>query len=196
MNDQTSKTTVCGRPLEDFLGAIESFHGWKAPGLVLGGFMVDWAQELIGPGIEADAIVETRHCLPDAIQIFTPCTVGNGWLKILDWDKFAISLYDRREQNGCRVWLDLEKTRAFPNLYNWYMRLVPKKDLPLEVLLETVLAAQRSVLSCRPITVKQHHKRHKKGETGICAGCGEAYPLDQGTRCSACQGGAYYAYAD
>jgi len=34
--------------------------------------MVDWAIERIGNDIEADAIVETRHCLPDAIQLFTP----------------------------------------------------------------------------------------------------------------------------
>jgi formylmethanofuran dehydrogenase subunit E len=40
--------------------------------------MVDLARELIGIDTEADAIVETRHCLPDAIQLFTPCTVGNG----------------------------------------------------------------------------------------------------------------------
>ncbi|MBI4767994.1 MAG: hypothetical protein HY787_25940 [Deltaproteobacteria bacterium] len=28
--------------------------------------MVDWAQELLGDHVEADAIVETGHCLPDA----------------------------------------------------------------------------------------------------------------------------------
>ncbi len=82
---------ICGKSQEAFLMEIEAFHGWKAPGLILGGFM-GWAQELIGPDVEADAIVETYHCLPDAVQIFTPCTVGNGWLKVLDWDKFALSL--------------------------------------------------------------------------------------------------------
>ncbi len=86
---------ICGFSIDDFLRKIEAFHGWKAPGLVLGGFMVDWAREQLDPGVEADAIVETRHCLPDAVQILTPCTVGNGWLKVLDWDKFALSLYDR-----------------------------------------------------------------------------------------------------
>jgi formylmethanofuran dehydrogenase subunit E len=194
MDMDTSDTLVCGRPMDEFLGAIESFHGWKAPGLVLGGFMVDLAQELIGPGVEADAIAETRHCLPDAIQIFTPCTVGNGWLKILDWDKFAISLYDRRRLTGYRVWLDLEKTKLFPNLYKWYMRLAPKKVLPLEILLPTILDAGRSVLSTRPISVTHYHQREKKGETGICPGCGEAYPTNQGPQCKACQGEAYYTY--
>ncbi|MGA9538924.1 MAG: formylmethanofuran dehydrogenase subunit E family protein, partial [Desulfobacterales bacterium] len=97
---EEEKEIVCGRDLTECLRMIEKFHGWQAPGLVLGLFMVDLAQELIGIDTEADAIVETRHCLPDAIQLFTPCTVGNGWMKILDWDKFALSLYDRRERNG------------------------------------------------------------------------------------------------
>ena len=48
---------ICGRSYEDFLNTIECFHGWKAPGVVIGGFMVDLAQEHIGPDVEADAIV-------------------------------------------------------------------------------------------------------------------------------------------
>ncbi len=98
--------------------------------MVIGGFMVDLAQEHIGPGVEADAIVETIHCLPDAVQILTPCTFGNGWMKVVDWDKFALTLYDKKKLEGVRVWLDLEKTRRFPDVYNWYMRLVPKSGSP------------------------------------------------------------------
>jgi formylmethanofuran dehydrogenase subunit E len=183
--------------MEDFLQEIEGFHGWKAPGLVLGGFMVDWAQELIkldfGPDVEADAIVETRHCLPDAIQLFTPCTIGNGWLKILDWDKFALSLYDKRKLLGYRVWLDLDKTRRFPNLYNWYMRKVHKKDLPLEVLLEAILEAHRSALSYQAVEVTKFSEPLKKGTIEICSGCGEAFPVKQGDQCLTCQGDGYYA---
>lgn len=187
-----SDKNVCGRSLEDFLDAIEKFHGWKAPGLVIGGFMVDWAQELIGPGIEADAIVETRHCLPDAIQLFTPCTFGNGWMKVLDWDKFALSLYDKKTLDGVRIWLDLEKTGSYPNIYNWYMRLVPKKSLPLEVLLGDILAAGRAILSGSPVRITQMHGKQKKGEIAVCSGCGEAYPTKQGAQCYSCQGKGYY----
>jgi len=192
MGSGASDSLVCGRTLEEFLQTIESFHGWKAPGLVLGGFMVDWAQELIGTGVETDAIVESSHCLPDAIQLFTPCTIGNGWLKIVDWDKFAICLYDRNHLNGVRVWLDIGKLKDFPDLYNWYMRLVPKKSLPLEVLLETILAARRSVLSASSIRMKELFQRKKKTETDVCDQCGEAYSTSQGEICSACQGAAYY----
>lgn len=50
---------VCGRPLKKFLEEVEKFHGWKAPGILIGGFMVDWGLELLGGGVEFDAIVET-----------------------------------------------------------------------------------------------------------------------------------------
>ena len=188
----TGKVNVCGRSVKEFLDVIEKFHGWKAPGPVIGGFMVDLAQELIGPGIEADAFVETSHCLPDAIQLFTPCTYGNGWMKLLDWDKFALSLYDKKTLEGFRVWLDLEKALSFPNVYNWYMRLVPKKSLPLQILLHDIIAAGRSMLCSSPVQVTQLHGKKKKGEIAVCSGCGEAYPAQQGRKCLACQGKGYY----
>lgn len=192
MDTEAIEKKICGMPLFECLRVIEDFHGWKAPGLVIGMFMVDLAREHVGEKVEADAIVETRHCLPDAIQLFTPCTIGNGWLKILDWDKFALSLYDRKKRHGCRVWLDIEKTRQFPNLYNWYMRLVPKNTLPLEVLNDTILSAGRSVLSSGSIYITQFYERDKKGGTIICPRCKEAYAEKQGKVCVSCQGKGYY----
>lgn len=173
---------------------IEEFHGWKAPALVIGGFMVDWAQELIGTDVEVDAFVETCHCLPDAVQLLTHCTYGNGWMKVVDWDKFALTLYNKKTLVGYRIWLDLEKTRSFPNIYNWYMRLVPKKSLPNEALLDNIIAAGRSMLSNSPVRVTQMHGKKEKGEIEVCTGCGEAYPLKQGGQCLACQGKGYYEY--
>jgi formylmethanofuran dehydrogenase subunit E len=192
MSILTLESWICGRPLSECLRMIEEFHGFKAPGIVLGLFMVDLAQEKIGADVESDAIVETRHCLPDAIQVFTPCTIGNGWMKILDWDKFALSLYDRRKRHGCRVWFDLEKAKQFPKLYKWYMRLIPKKELPLDVLLKIILSAGRSVLSWDAIYVTRYYQREKKGKTVICPICKEAYAADQGNHCSSCQGDGYY----
>jgi formylmethanofuran dehydrogenase subunit E len=184
--------TICGRTVEGFFQELIGFHGFAAPGLVLGGFLVDWARELVGTDVEFDAIVETTHCLPDVVQLFTPCTVGNGWMKVLDWDKFALSLYDRRKLTGYRVWLDLDKLRSFPDLYNWYMRLVPKMDLPLEVLHEAILAAGRGPLSACAIRVTRLYERNKKQEIAVCPQCGEAYSASQGPKCVACQGKGYY----
>ncbi len=192
MVDQVPDLVICGRSLADFLADIEAFHGFLAPGVVLGGLMVDQAQEKVGPGVEADAVVETCRCLPDAVQIFTPCTAGNGWLKILDWQKFALTLYDKGTLLGYRVWLDLEKARRAPHIYNWYMGLVPKKDLPLEVLLDTIIKARRSVFSCVPVRVTRLYGKREKGEIKVCPSCGEAYPALQGDQCAACQGQGYY----
>lgn len=183
---------VCGKPLEECLRIIEQFHGWKAPGLVLGLFMVDLARELIDPRTEADAVVETRHCLPDAIQLFTPCTIGNGWMKILDWDKFALTLYDRHTRDGFRVWVDLEKMRRFPKLYQWYMRLVPKNAIPLDGLLYVILTAGRQVLSSSSVTMSRYHGRIKKTDVNICPVCNEAFAANQDRICLACKGDGYY----
>ncbi len=183
---------ICGKPMDEFLEMVEKFHSWKAPALVIGGFMVDCAQELIGPGIEADSFVETCHCLPDAIQLLTPCTYGNGWMKVVDWDKFALSLYDKKTLHGFRVWLDLVKTRSFPNIYNWYMRLVPKKSIEHKVLLDEIIGAGRSMLSSAPVKITNWYGKKEKGVIAVCSGCGEAYPIQQGEKCLACQGKGYY----
>ena len=142
----------------------------------------------------ADAIVETIHCLPDAIQIFTPCTFGNGWMKVVDWDKFALTLYDKKTFEGIRVWLDLAKTRRFPDVYNWYMRLVSKVELPLDVLLRSIEETGRGMLSSAPVRVIQYQGKLRKGKIGICSRCGEAYPANQGDACFACQGKGYYEW--
>jgi formylmethanofuran dehydrogenase subunit E len=189
-------TMICGQSVEHFLDEIKKFHGFIAPGIVLGGFIVDQARELVGNGIEFDAIVETSHCLPDVVQLFTPCTIGNGWMKVLNWDKFALSLYDRRELTGYRVWLDLEKARSFPHIYHWYMRLIPKKDLPLDVLIDAILDAGSAPLSSCAIRVTHFYERVKKQTIALCPECGEAYPTSQGPKCLACQGEGYYLMMD
>ena len=43
--------------------------------------MVDLARELIGKDVEADAVVETFHCLPDAVQIFYPL---HHWKRVVE----------------------------------------------------------------------------------------------------------------
>jgi len=192
----SARASICGLSRDDFLQKIEEFHGFTAPGLVIGGLMVDMAQELIrdnmGEGIDADAIVEARHCLPDAVQIFTPCTIGNGWLKIVDWGKFALSLYDKHVKRGYRVWFDVSKAALFPNLYNWYMKKVSKKDLPIDILLESIFEAGRDALSSRAVSILNTYSGEKKGGTDICDGCGEAYPVVQGSVCLSCRGESYF----
>ena len=74
-----------------------------------------------------DVISETRACLPDAIQILTPCTIGNGWLRIFDIGRFAISFYDKHSGEGDRVALDPDHLPSWPEIHTWAMKLKPKK---------------------------------------------------------------------
>ncbi len=185
---------ICGKTEKQLIHEIESFHGFAAPGLLIGAFMVDLLYNHIGSSVEADAVVETRHCLPDAVQMLTPCTVGNGWLKIVDFDKFAITMYDRFTLEGYRTWLDLDKTKSHPDIYNWFMGLVSKKDLPIETLRRSIFAAGHSVLSIQGVNVEPDFaKREKKGKIAVCKKCKEAYSAWQGDICLACSGKGYYS---
>ena len=106
---------------------MKSFHGYAAPGLMMGGFMVDLALSHMPEGVLFDAVCETRSCLPDAVQLLTPCTVGNGWLRILNLGRYALSLYDKYQGDGVRVYVDAQKLRAWPEVETWMLKLKPKK---------------------------------------------------------------------
>ena len=185
---------LCGRPAAQVVEEIKRFHGFPAPGVVIGAFMVDWAQEQVGREGEADAIVETLHCLPDAVQLFTACTLGNGWMRALDWDRFALTLYDRRSRRGCRVWLDAAKTAEYPAIHDWFLKRLPKHALPLDVLLKSIFEARRAVLSTRLVLVTGFLRRSKKESVGICPGCDEAFDPRVGDRCRGCQHGGYFKW--
>lgn len=96
-----SETTICGISYNDFLIRVEEFHGYRSPGILLGGIMVENALRELGS--TTNAVTETVVCLPDAVQLLTPFFIGNGFLQILDWGKFALTAYDRTTLKGVRV---------------------------------------------------------------------------------------------
>jgi len=194
--DDFERTILSGMKLSAALNRIEGFHGSVAPGILIGGLMIDLAQELIGDSILYNAVAETPYCLPDAVQIFTPCTVGNNWLKVVDYGRFAVTLYDKDTGEGVRVWVDLNKLEHFPDVFNWFLKRVSKKAMPLEVLLPAILLAGRGMLSYRNVRVLDLAWGVKKGDVGICPECGESYPLNHGTVCRACAEGPYYRSAE
>ena len=183
---------ICGRSEKQFMEEVERFHGFVAPGLLIGGYMIDMIRETISENVEADAIVETAHCLPDAVQVLTRCTIGNGWLKIINLGKFAITMFDRHTFQGVRVYLDLKKLESHKNIYNWYMGLVSKKELPKEILIGSILEAKKDILSSKKVLVGERGDRVKKSTVAICEKCWEAYFASQGDLCLACQGKDYY----
>jgi len=178
---------------EEYVHLVKSFHGNLAPGLIIGGFMVDLALRKLPEGEFFDALCETPVCLPDAIQILTPCTIGNGWLKIVDFGRFALSLYEKNEGQGIRVYLDSVKIESWPEIKNWFFKLKSKKEQDLQILLDQIKEAGHNILSLQEVQLQPHFlKKRKLGQVVICALCGEAYPAKDGNLCRACQGETPY----
>ncbi|MFH0728172.1 MAG: FmdE family protein [Pseudomonadota bacterium] len=192
IDNRMQPPSTAGVCKKDFLMAIENFHGRQAPGLVLGGLMVDLGIELLGGFSDPAAVVETQCFLPDAVQVLTPCTIGNGRLVILDWGKMALCLYDKNKLAGYRIWLDLKKARPFPRIYNWHMHLSPEKELRDDPVIEDILCAGRSILSWRAVPITQPLGGRTKQTLAVCPRCEEAYPVVQGDKCLSCQGETYF----
>jgi formylmethanofuran dehydrogenase subunit E len=186
-------TKICTYQFEEYLRFVESFHGAVAPGVAAGGFMVDLAMSRMPEGTLFDAICETTACLPDAIQLLTPCTVGNGWLKIFNFGRFALSLYDKYKGEGVRVFLDPVKLEAWPEIKAWLFKLKPKSEQDKEVLISQIEQAGHSVCGLQPVRVKaQYLEKKSRGRITTCTVCHEPYPARDGVVCRACQGQAPY----
>ena len=181
--------------IEDYMHLVKSFHGNIAPGLIIGGFMVDLAMKELPGDILFDAISETQTCLPDAIQLLTPCTIGNGWLKVMDFGRYALCLYDKYQGNGVRVFMDTEKLKGWPEINTWFFKLKPKKEQDPIILRDRIIDAGPDILTIQHVTVDDVFLGKKgKGAIATCPSCGEAYPAKDGVTCLACQGNSPYLH--
>ena len=185
--------TIGRYSFQEYLKMVEDFHGTVAPGLVLGGIMVDWAVSETPTGVLFEAISETPACLPDAIQLLTPCTLGNARLRVIDLGLFALSLYDKYKGEGVRVFVDPEKLKAWEEISNWLYKLKPKREQDKDRLLAQMEEAGRAVLSKRVVSVQpQLLGKVNRGAIADCPECGEPYPKKDGAVCLACQGKSPY----
>ena len=193
MNAEFQAVSIGPRSFDDFVLQVRDFHGSAAPGLVLGGFMVEEARKHLPEGTIFDAISETTHCLPDAVQLLTPCTIGNGWLRIINLGRYALTLYDKYAGNGTRIYLDPEKVASWPAIRTWYLKLKPKKEQDSAALFAEIKTAGANVCSLEPVQVAPHLlQRRPRGGIVVCPVCKEAYPQLDGRICRACQGEAPY----
>jgi len=193
----SSEITICGRTYGEYIEMIEAFHGHVAPGVVLGGFMVDLAYRNLPQGEYFDAISETRSCLPDAIQLLTPCTVGNGWLRIIDLSRFALSLFEKYTGNGVRVYVDSQKLDDWPELKAFFFKLKPKKEQDSEVLMGEINLAHTSIFGVQKVMVDLDSiQSHHRDAFAVCPLCGEGYPENDGKICLGCQGEAPYLHCE
>lgn len=184
---------ICAYSYEEYLHMVKSFHGNLAPGLVIGGFMVDLAMKNLPEGEFFDAISETPVCLPDAVQILTPCTFGNGWLSVVNFGRFAITLYEKYTGKGVRVFLDSEKLNNWPEVRDWYFKKKKKSEQNKEVLMAQITEAGQGLLGVQHVQVAPEKiRRQKMGPVGVCPVCKEAYPTNHGDKCRNCQGDSPY----
>jgi len=185
--------TICGHSFEEFMDMVTRFHGYHAPGVLIGGFMVDLAMSLRPSDNFYEVLCETSVCLPDAVQLLTPCTFGNGWMKMADVGRFALALFDKKTGAGVRVHVDANKLGSYPEIRNWFFKLKPKKDQDTDLLIGEIRSAGRLVLGSAPARMAAAFIGPGKcGETAPCPFCGEAYPVRDGDRCQVCQGRILY----
>lgn len=182
---------------EEFKEIATKFHGYPAPGIMLGAYMVELAKEQVAPYLENhglyNAISETGQCLPDAIQLLTPCTVGNGWLTVCHTGRYALSLFNKYTGRGVRVYLDYEKLEQYPAIREWLMKQKPKREQNSDALQEEIRQAKHSICSVQEITaLPEFYGKHNKGTVVRCALCHEPIPAKEGIICKACQGKSPY----
>ena len=179
--------------LDDFLDLVKSFHGSIAPGILLGGYMVASLQKQLPKDRLYDALSETPACLPDAVQLLTPCTLGNGWLRVIDLGRYAVTLYDKENGQGRRAFVDTAKLAPCPAIAEWYYKRKAKKDQDKERLLAEMKSAGASVCSYQNVTVPVRMRgKTSRGVMTPCPVCGEGYPAMHGAICRGCQGEAPY----
>jgi formylmethanofuran dehydrogenase subunit E len=178
---------------EEFVGEVKRFHGFPAPGVVLGGIMVDLVLKQLSPGTLFNALTETNKCLPDAVQLLTPCTIGNGWLSIRNFGRFALSLYDKDTGKGVRVVLNPQQVEEWPEIKNWYYKLKPKDQVDPVELLDSIKKGGPGLCSLQEIQVQSALlEKTKRGKRVLCPNCQEAYPSNEQGLCLACQGESPY----
>lgn len=174
---------------DEFCGIVRAFHGSPAPGVLIGGYMVDMAREALPEGVLFEALCETRLCLPDAVQLLTPCTLGNGRIHVIHVGRFALTLYDKVTGEGARVYIDAERLYDWPEIKAWFLKLRPKAEQDGKLLLARICDAGDKILSVRRVTVDVGWFGRKGiGAVMLCPVCKEAYPASDGELCGGCLG--------
>ena len=180
---------------QEFKNKAAEFHGYPAPGLLIGGYMVEMAKAALPPDILFEAVVESKKCLPDAVQLLTLCSIGNGWMKIINLGRYAVSLFDKYTGEGVRVSVDLDKLKDWPEIQGWFLKLVPKKDQDTEKLFHEIETAGDTILRLEKVTVQKRLLGHSHmTRIEACPVCREAYPVSDGSICRGCQGEAPYEH--
>lgn len=184
---------------------VFQFHTKKAPGLPIAVAMVDLARELLGPVKgKLNVIAETQACLSDVIQVMTGCTMGNRYMKVMkDLGRYALTMYDREDGRGVRVFVDLKKIdpKKTPELYRFFRRergeAVEKGGEAREASGMTIVQEfkmiGRDIFGTQRVKVLDYAKPPMLHAI-VCPGCGESFLSRnvQHVKCDVCSGQSRY----
>ena len=149
--------------------------------------MVELAYQRLPEGRLYDAVSETWSCLPDAIQLLTPCTIGNGWLRIIATGRFALVIYDKETGRVARVSLDAGRLDDWPAMKTWALKLLPKPEQDEGEILRDILKAETRLYKVEMVKVDKSSLK-KKGKIFTCPACGESFRGGRGGQCGHCSG--------
>ena len=185
--------------LPDELKKAKDFHSHLGPYLVVGLKMGRSVVHRLGdePFSMTIEVFTGQHppmsCVVDGLQLATPCTVGNGWLKIINLGRFALSFFEKFTGSGVRVYVDNKKLDDWPEVKTFFFKLKPKKEQDFAVLMDEVHRAHTSIFSVQKVLLDLDFIRsHRRGGFAVCPLCGEGYPVNDGKLCLGCQGDAPY----
>ena len=165
------------------------FHGYLSTGAFIGLQMLDIVKRLLNIKDDDRIFVtcETLNCLPDPFQILRGSTVGNKGLKILDYDKMAVTINKggkpgETHVKGVRIFLDPAKTVNYPVLHDWYMN---ERKVPHEEAISELIKAGDDVYTWELVNVQVPVKAKK--DVRICTSCGESFiSKDESKICKGC----------
>jgi formylmethanofuran dehydrogenase subunit E len=168
---------------------VVPFHGHLSTGAFIGLQMLGIASRLLDINENDRVFVtcETLNCLPDPFQILCGCTVGNKGLKVLDYDKMAVTINKGAKPGqdhikGVRIFLDPAKTAEYPVFHAWYMN---ERKVPHEEAISDLIKAVDDVYTWEFVDVPVPVKAKK--DVRLCTVCGESFVSKDGsTICKGC----------
>ncbi|MDR1686616.1 MAG: formylmethanofuran dehydrogenase subunit E family protein [Desulfovibrio sp.] len=178
----------------EFKELAVKFHGYAAPGLLIGGYMTVAAKAALPDGVLFEALVETYNCLPDAVQLLTPCSTGNKRLHVVHYGKTALSLFDKYSGRGVRARVDPGLLGPRPEIRAWIMKEKGKEEQDEALLEQQIAEAGTTIIALQPVTVDLSRLNRKSdGPLAFCPRCGESFPAAHGGLCRGCAEGAPYS---
>jgi formylmethanofuran dehydrogenase subunit E len=177
----------------EFKEKATAFHGYPAPGLLIGGYMVEAARSRLEPGILFEALVETPKRLPDAVQLLTLCSEGNQRMKVINLGRYALTLFDKYSGLGFRAHLDVDQLDPWPQIRGWFLKLTAKDQQNPRMLDQEIEMAGDTICTVKRVRVAPGFMgRSHMSSIVRCPVCLEAYPAGDGAVCRGCQGEAPY----